>query len=132
MRYSLFIPRWHPTPLNRLLGCHWGRSARLKRVDREVVGWYVRLTWIPKAVVKRRVQLHLVLAPRKRAADVDAHQKSLLDALVQAEMLVDDSRVWCEIVPTTYERGTVETWGARLVLEDMEGGDGTSARGEAG
>ena len=34
---SLVIDGWHPSRLNQLMGCHWGKAARLKKSDREIV-----------------------------------------------------------------------------------------------
>jgi hypothetical protein len=45
-----------------------------------------------------------LLGPRQRGADPDAYWKSLLDALVHAGLLVDDSPKWCELGPVRFER----------------------------
>jgi hypothetical protein len=117
MRHVLDIPGWLPCRLNQLLG-HWRNRHRLKKADRETVGLYARMASIPHAKGKRRVSLVLTLAPRQRAADPDAWWKSVLDALVQADQLVDDNRQWCELGSVTFRRGREEA--TTIILEDVE------------
>jgi hypothetical protein len=64
MIYQLVIPGWHPVRLNQLLHVHFHKAARMKKADRELVGWYARQARIPPATGKRRVSLRIVLAPR--------------------------------------------------------------------
>lgn len=112
------IPKWHPARLNAIVG-HWGKRSRLKKADRELVWAYTRN--IAPAAGKRRVSLIIVLAGRQKVCDPDAYWKSLLDALVQARMLVDDSPEWVELGPvefmwardTTYSQGTI------ILLDDI-------------
>jgi hypothetical protein len=103
--HTLVIPDWHPARLNELYAGHWGRRARLKRADRDLVGFYARLAAIPPATGRRRVSLVLTLAPRQRAGDPDAYWKSLLDALVHAGLLVGDNRQGVELGQVRFERG---------------------------
>lgn len=115
--HTLTVPHWHPTPLNVLLhGKKWAGVARKKK-DRETIAAYSLLARVPRAAGKRRVTITIVLGPRQRGGDVDAYQKSSLDALKHAGMLVDDSRHWCEIMPLKWlraaERATV------IELEDI-------------
>lgn len=91
--------------------------SRMKKSDREMVAGYARLAEVPKAKRKRRVRLTIVLGPRQRGADPDAFWKGLLDSLVAAELLVDDSKEWVELAPVEYERGKERA--TRIVLEDM-------------
>jgi hypothetical protein len=70
-----------------------------------MIGTYARLARILPAKGKRRVSLHLTLAPRQRAADPDAFWKSTLDALVAAELLTDDNRQSVELGTVTFDRG---------------------------
>ncbi|HZZ77475.1 MAG TPA: hypothetical protein VFE62_03090, partial [Gemmataceae bacterium] len=90
MIYTLFIPRWHPTPLNKLLGNHF-RAARLKKADREMVHWYCHINKIPHASGKRRVTLTIILKPGQRACDPDSPWKSCCDALVACGALREDN-----------------------------------------
>jgi Holliday junction resolvase RusA-like endonuclease len=117
MRHVLEIPGWLPCRLNQLLG-HWSTRHRLKKIDRATVGLYARMARIPHAKGKRRVSLVLTLAPRQRAADPDAWWKSLLDALVQAGLLVDDNRQGCELGSVTFRRGREKA--TTIILEDVE------------
>jgi hypothetical protein len=115
--HTIHVPAWHPARLNELLAGHWARRNRLKRHDGEVLALFSRLSGIPKATGKRRVSLVLTLAPRQRAGDPDGHWKSVLDALVAAGMLVNDSHVWCELGPVTFERGKGKA--TTIILEDL-------------
>jgi hypothetical protein len=113
----LLIPHWHPIRLNQIVGGHWARGHRLKRVDRELVAAYAAGGASP-AIGPRRVRLTIVLGPRQRAADPDAYWKSLLDALVHAGLLLDDNRQNCELEPVRFERG--ERMGTVIELFDLE------------
>lgn len=90
----LHLPDYLPTSLNRILG-HWSRRHRLKKSDRELVTFYALHQQLPEAEGKRRVDLRLVLPLRGRAIDRDNAFKVLLDSLVHAQLLVDDSPKWC-------------------------------------
>jgi Holliday junction resolvase RusA-like endonuclease len=106
MTYKLRIPSWQPTPLNKLLKAHWGTAGRLKRVDRQMIAGYCKANRIPTAQGPRAVKLTITLAPKQRAADPDAYWKSTLDALVEAQMLIDDNRQYCRCAGVDFERGT--------------------------
>jgi hypothetical protein len=116
--HTLTIPNWQPATVNQLLVGVRGR-IRLKKQDRELVGWYARAAGIPRATTPRRVSLRITLGPRQRAADPDAHWKSLLDALVCAGLLVDDSRKWVQLGAVVFERGPARS--TAIVLEDVVG-----------
>lgn len=109
--WCLALPR-HTALVNALLHSVKARIAR-KRADRELVAEWAANAGIPAATGKRRVRLTIVLAPRQRAGDPDAYQKSLGDALVQCGLLVNDSRQWVEWVPPQFARGEL----ARMFVE---------------
>ena len=111
-----FIPDWHPTPLNELMG-HPMTTHRKKTLDQSVVATYCRLCGVRPATCKRRVRLVLVFAKGQRCPDPDAFWKSLADALVQCGALVNDSRDWVEYLPVEYCRGDRKS--STIVLEDM-------------
>jgi hypothetical protein len=113
--YSEAIPNYQPTPLNKLLSCHWAKRGRLKRSDYQIIGHY--LGHIPKATGKRRVTVTITLAPRQRAGDPDSYLKVLGDALVNAEILLDDNRQWVEWAPVEFVRGPGSQ--TRITLEDI-------------
>jgi hypothetical protein len=114
--FTINIPRWHPTPLNKLMKGHWSNGHQLKKVDRAMVAAYA--SGIPKAKGKRRVSLHIILGKGQRAADPDRQFKSLCDALVHAEMLVDDNRQHVELAPVTFSREPA-AWGSVITLQDL-------------
>jgi Holliday junction resolvase RusA-like endonuclease len=118
-KYVIEIPDWHPTPLNKLLHAHWGTAAKLKRADREMVWVYVKAPGksIPNDRVKRSVELTITLSPKQRACDGDAYWKTVLDALVKAHALWNDSPAWCELLPVRFERG--ERKATRIELRDL-------------
>ena len=103
--------------MNQLLGGHWSKGHRLKKLDRQMIWAYAQGQ--PKATGKRRVELTIILKPAQRAADPDAYFKSLADGLVHAGMLTDDNRQGVELTPVTYERGTASDWGTRIRLTDF-------------
>jgi hypothetical protein len=75
-RYQIVIPRWRPTLLNKLLGCHWGTRTRLKRHDAELLAAYARAAGVPRATGRRRVSLRVTLGPGQWAPDPDSLWKS--------------------------------------------------------
>lgn len=100
--YAIIIPGWHPTPLNKILRSRWD-AARLKRSDREIIAHYGKD--VPKAKGRRKVDFAIILKKGQRACDPDAYYKSLLDGLVCAHLLKNDSRRWCRIEQPTFWRG---------------------------
>ncbi len=102
--WTLRIPNWCPTPLNKILyGKHWSDGARRKKSDGEIIAHYGR--GVPKASQKRAVSLHVVFPPGKRMPDVDAYWKSALDSLVACGILVNDTDAWAVMHPVDYSRG---------------------------
>jgi Holliday junction resolvase RusA-like endonuclease len=114
--HTLFIPRWHPSPLNKLLGNRW-QAHRLKKADRAMIWAYCLNNKVPMAEEKRRVTLTIILKPSQRACDPDAYQKSVGDALVHSMLLKNDNRQHVEWTPAQFERST--EWGTRITLEDQ-------------
>jgi hypothetical protein len=58
-----------------------------------------------------------ITAPFRRLPDPDAPLKSLLDGLVTAGLIVDDSARWVEWSCPVFERGPKAT---TIILEEME------------
>lgn len=119
--HRLVIPRWRPATTNELMsGRTWHKAARLKKRDRMAVWTYARAAGIPSAGrTKRQVDV-LVRNPKgERRKDPDAFWKSLLDALVHAELLHDDRDRWCvlgAVVQTLDGEARTE-----IMLTDLEG-----------
>lgn len=118
MRQEIWIPRWHPTPLNKLLTNHWSEGARLKKNDKHMVSMYAREHRTAGPIGKRRVTLSIVLGKGQRKCDPDAYWKSLLDALVHAKQLINDNDAGVELGPVQFRRQR-EKWGSLIVLEDL-------------
>lgn len=117
-RWVLEIPRWRPATLNELTkrGNHWS-AARLKKRDREMVAGYAAKLGLPPATTKRRVTMLQVRAGKQRPIDDDNAWKSVLDALVQCRLLVDDKPEWLERMPLEQEKGPRKL--TRITLEDL-------------
>jgi Holliday junction resolvase RusA-like endonuclease len=96
---------WMPTPLNRLLGQHWGKANRCTRDDAAEIRIAMEQQHVPPATTKRRLTVLVVLPPKRRAPDPDALTKSLADALVHAGALHNDSHLWVEHGPVQFARG---------------------------
>ncbi len=105
MIYRLVIPNWHPVRKNQLLSRHPMTRSKLKQIDYNMIAGYCVLNRIPVATGPREVSLLIVLGPGQRGGDVDAYSSSVLDALVNAKMLIDDSRRWARLLPVDFERG---------------------------
>ena len=103
--YRLRIERWSPALLNDLRG-HWAKAHRLKTIDRNMVMGYCKLNRIPLANGPRIVRLTITLCPAQHVApDPDAFWKSTLDALVHADMLIDDCGQYCQCDGVRFEKG---------------------------
>jgi len=116
--HTLEIPGWHPQRLNVLMTCHWRKRGRLRVADDAMVKVAALNAGIPKATVKRRVKITIVLGKGQRAGDRDAYFKSTLDSLKNAGMIVDDSRQWIDLEPIAFERAA--EMATRIELEDLE------------
>lgn len=117
--HVLWLPGWRPAPLNTLQG-HWSKRRKLKATDRAIVQAAVFVHGIPRATGPRSVQLVLLMDKGQRCVDGDASDKSLLDALVHAGALRNDSPAWCRSLPVMYLRclhGAAP--GAFVVLTDL-------------
>lgn len=119
--HRLVIDHWRPTSYNELhkKHWHWGKAHRRKKGDFSLIKAHALLAGVPAALGKRRVSLVITLTARMRQADPDAYWKSLLDALVRARLLVNDTATFVELGSVTYapERGRLST---TIVLEDLE------------
>lgn len=115
--WTLNIPNWTPTPLNKLLGSHWGAAGRKKAADSQVVAIYGMKAGITPARGKRRVDTIIIHPKGKRFCDKDAYHKSLLDALVSVGHLKNDSHEWVEFSPPEFARG--ETLRTIITITDM-------------
>lgn len=114
--YIFHIPGWHAATVNQLLAK--GKWAwTLKKKDREMVAWYVKMARIPPATGKRRLSLTLIMGHRMRTPDPDGVFKSLLDALVKCGALLDDRKECLELMPVAFERAKVKA--TRVELEDL-------------
>jgi Holliday junction resolvase RusA-like endonuclease len=113
---EMFIPRWHPSSVNKLMANHF-KAKRLKDKDYGVIDSYRLHYKIPPANGKHRVSLAIIHHPAKsgRKGDPDNYLKSTLDALVRCGLLTDDSAHGVELGPITIERA--EDWGTRITLE---------------
>lgn len=117
---SLWIPNWFPTPTNKLGASprHWSGPAKLKKGDRDIVGFYAR--HITEATGPRRVSITLVLPKGKRLPDEDSLEKSTWDALVQCKRLVNDTPQWCRRGEINYVRALLGARpGTLILIEDL-------------
>lgn len=115
---TVTIPDFLPLSINEMLRMKPGHRSRVLKAEGELVAGYFIQARIPHATTKRRVHLTFA-APEGRGekvGDPDARLKSLLDYLVRAGALVDDSAKWVETPPPTLERGKKRTV---IVLEDI-------------
>lgn len=113
--HTFTIPGYLPPRLNVFLRMHWAKRSRAQKEADAMVKVYSRNAWlVPLALGKRRVSL----AFHGGRADPDARLKVVLDALVHARLLIDDSEQWCEIgdVRNAGRRGDKATV---VTLEDL-------------
>lgn len=103
--WTIRIPDWHPPSENLWTGRHWSVKAKIKKVATAIVTLWVRRAGIPPAEKRRRVWLHLVMAPGQRMPDAENLWKAGLDALKNAGALKNDSPKWCAAERPTFSRG---------------------------
>lgn len=115
--WTMEIPGWHPAPLNKLLGSHWGAAARMKSKDKQIIANAVMAYQVPPAFGKRRVSLTIVYPKGKRKHDPDAFFKSLNDALVHSKALFADTSNYIELGSIKYAKGDELT--SYVTLEDV-------------
>jgi Holliday junction resolvase RusA-like endonuclease len=94
--YVLEIPGYLPLSLNRLMRSRKLRMSEPKRAA-EHFGIARLVFGVPKATTKRRVSLVFTVAKGKPKPDPDNLVKVVLDGLVKAGVLVDDSDEWCQL-----------------------------------
>ncbi len=94
--YILEIPGYLPLSLNRLM-----RSRKLRMSEPKRAADHFTLAAlvfrVPKATGKRRVSLVFTVQKGKPKPDPDNLVKVVLDGLVKAGVLVDDSDEWCQL-----------------------------------
>jgi Holliday junction resolvase RusA-like endonuclease len=113
--YRLEILNWHPASANMLDRNRWVRYSCKKR-DAKMVRGYALAGQVPPATCKRRVSVTLEYSTRRWHMDPENAQKSLLDALVNVGLLVDDNQKWKEMgVWESVRTGRAATV---IVLED--------------
>lgn len=113
--YTLVIPNWKPISVNALTRTVKDR-IRLKRFDREMIVAYAWRQRLAPAEGRRRVSARFVVYSGPLP---DSHNlmKSLLDALVHAGLLLDDSDQWLELGPWMCEHGDEPR--TEITLEDL-------------
>lgn len=111
---KIIIPDYKIPSLNEYVGKHWSVGHKLKNECKGLVIAYSR--HIPKAQRKRRIDLHIVLGKGRRKLDRDNSYKLILDALVNAELLIDDNEKYCDLGDITYSRGVPST---EILLTDL-------------
>lgn len=119
---TLHIPRYHPPKVNELLGAHHMKAARMKKQCVMVFWDSILEQKLVKASGRRLVEIIITVASSKpgRRPDPDAFYKATNDALVQCNMLVDDSTRWCEHKPTIIVSGDIDATTIRLTdIEEL-------------
>jgi hypothetical protein len=117
-RYELHIPGWRPALDNELFRLHWSRRLSRKRHDAQVLATAALALGVPRATGPRRLGVTIYGRYHRGAVPDDpAPYKSLLDGLVHAGLLVDDSAEYLELVwPPHYLPGPRAT---HLTLEEI-------------
>lgn len=106
--WKFTIPGYLPPSLNELLGVHWSKRSKMKEHAANLVkvyGW--RKCDVACAFRKRTVLITLTRAGRRKELDADNAKKILLDALVKAGLLGDDSPAWCNCPDPVQVKGLV-------------------------
>lgn len=105
-----------PHSVNQLVGGHWGQGAQAKGADM----LRIRLECVAQGIerARGRRRLSVVFVQRMgRLADPDNRLKILLDGLVAAGVLIDDSQEWLQLGTVEVIRGPGKS--TRCILEDI-------------
>lgn len=124
MRWEIPIDGWRPHALNELMKAYHMRAAQMKRLDRDHVIVFASMLAkrIPPPTSKRRISLRITLPPRQRRWDIDAFQKSTLDACKHATLIRDDNENWAEWGGVTYVRNpAADTCSTVVIVEEPDG-----------
>jgi hypothetical protein len=105
-QWTITIPAYTPTSVNKLLSLHPYSRSRAKRGDYELVAYYAKQAGVPPATGHRKVGLEVILGPRQRACDPDNLNKVFRDALKHAGLIVDDSKRWATFTEPVITRGS--------------------------
>jgi Holliday junction resolvase RusA-like endonuclease len=97
------------------MGGHWSNRGKLKNADFMQIWTATRS--IPAATQKRLVDIKVYISGSGRSPDPDNLCKSLLDGLVKAKLLKDDSATWCYCNPPEIIRGIQK--GTEIFLQDI-------------
>lgn len=106
----------HTARKNELLKVHWRVAQGLRKRDDALIALAALSQYCRLAEGKRRVSLFVTLGPRQRA-DEDCWWKSILDALVNARLLKNDSSKWCKLGDVTHVNGKKPS--IEIILEDL-------------
>ncbi len=117
-RYEISVPNYRPPTSNALFRAKFRGRMALERECRQLIRCYSR--GVPQAAGKRRVSMAVTLAVRQRLPDADEQcYKAVLDALANCGLLIDDSRRWCECVPTEFVPSRQRQPHTLITLEDV-------------
>lgn len=112
---TIVIPGWKPPTLNSTMRGTIRDRIRHGKSCRRVIA--AAALGVARARTARRVTLSITFPNRRHLPDVDSFSKVVLDALVHAKMLLDDSYAFVEWMPPIYEIGDrLET---AILLEDI-------------
>jgi Holliday junction resolvase RusA-like endonuclease len=118
MRQVIQIPDWLPPTVNQLTRGKLRHRIRLGKACRNMVAVYAYAAGVTPAEGKRRVTIRLFLGPQRKGADSDGYWKAILDSLVSARVLRDDSRHWCELAPVEFvEHSAADA--TTIIVEDI-------------
>ncbi len=117
-RYVIEIPNYRPPRTNELYRAKFRGRMALEKECKQFIAFYG--SHVPKAAGKRRVAMVVTLAVRQRMPDADEQcLKAVLDSLVACGLLLDDSRTYCECVPTEFVLSRKRQPHTLITLEDV-------------
>lgn len=121
MRQEFTIPLKLPS-LNEVIGVNRGNKyvgAKMKRDIQADIGWIIKAACLRPCT--KPVEIYLTFFEANRRRDVDniiSSTKFILDALVDAKILPDDSQKWVEQIHPLVRHS--EEYAVEVVLEDCD------------
>jgi hypothetical protein len=120
--WKITIPNWIPKSDNKFK--HWSDRYAGSNEAGDLLAVYANNEGIPRISGGYRpvrfMTMRVSTAKRGRLPDPSNMLKCLLDGMVRAKLIVDDSYEWCKWTMPIVERATADRWGTVITIIDID------------